>query len=108
MAALFTVPLGNALPWYTFRITFSSAIYTMEVRYNTRMNRWVVNINDPSNNPILEGIVLLIERNLTGQYPTLALPPGIFFVSDDTGQGTEPTQFSFGTDHTCWYEDPNS
>ena len=106
MAHLFTVPISNQVPWQKFKITLSGAIYTLEFRYNTRMARWLMNVNDPSNNPILEGVPVLINRNLTGQYTTLSVPAGIFFATDDTGQGNQPTQFSFGIDHTLWYEDP--
>jgi hypothetical protein len=66
-----------------------------------------MDINDSADNPILVGVPVLIQRNMTGQYPTLAIPPGIFFSTDDSGQGKEPTQFSFGLDHTMFYIDPN-
>lgn len=68
------------------------------------MNRWMLDINDASDNQILSGIPVLIVRNLTGQYTTFAIPPGVFFATDDTNQDTQPTLLSFGTDHTLWYE----
>lgn len=102
----FTIPVGNSLPWYKFKITLSGVIFTLSFRYNTRSSRWVMDIQDPSGNPILCGLVCLIERNMDGQYTTFAIPAGIFFATDDTGQGTQPTLYSFGTDHTLWYEDP--
>jgi hypothetical protein len=105
MAFLFTVPVGNALPWYKFVLPLSGTLYTLHFRYNGRMQRWLMDVNDSSDNQILSGIVLLIERNITGQYDTLALPPGIFFATDDSGQESEPTLYSFGLDHTLWYAD---
>lgn len=106
MATLFTIPVGNVLPWMTFKITLSNVIYSLDFKYNTRMQRWTMDINDPSQNPLLTGIPLLIERNLTFQYFYLAIPPGVFFCTDDTGQETQPTLFSFGLDHTLFYVDP--
>lgn len=106
MATFLTIPARNDLPWYKFKITLSGVIFTLHFRYNTRMQRWIMDINDPSDNPILLGVPVLIVRNLTGQYVTLAIPEGLFFATDDTGQSTQPTQFSFGTDHTLWYQDP--
>jgi hypothetical protein len=100
---LFTIPLGNNLPWYKFKITLSGTIFTLSVRYNTRSSRWLMDISDPSGNIILAGIPVLIQRDMTGQYPTLAIPSGTFFSTDDTGQGNQPTLYSFGTDHTLWY-----
>jgi hypothetical protein len=105
---LLTVPLQNGnLPWYQFRANFSGTIFTIHVRYNVRMQRYIMDINDSSDNTVLAGIPILIERNLTGQYPSLSVPEGIFFATDDSGQGNQPTQFSFGVDHTLWYVDPS-
>lgn len=107
MAVLVTIPVGNAFPYVTFTITLSGVIYTMQFKYNTRMARWMMNLSDSAGNQLLSGIVLLIERNLTGQYFYLNIPPGPFFATDDTSQDTQPTQFSFGIDHTLFYVDPD-
>lgn len=102
----FTVPLSNQLPWQRFKITLSGVVYTLEFRYNTRSTRWMMNILDASGNAILLGIPLLIDRNATNQYPTLAVPVGTFFPTDDTGLGKEATLYSFGIDHSLFYVDP--
>lgn len=107
MALLLTVPMQNGgLPSYKFRDNFSGQIFTMHFSFNVRMQRYIMQINDASDNVILAGVPILIERDLTGQYATLAIPEGTFFSTDDTGQDTQPTQFSFGVDHTLWYVDP--
>lgn len=102
----FTVPLGNTLPWYKFTITLSGTIFTLSPRFNGRMNNWMMDILDPAGNEILASIPLLINRDLTGQYPTLPLPVGVLFVTDATKQGQNPGQYSFGTTNVCWYGDP--
>lgn len=88
----------------------SSVTYTLRFRYNTRSTRWEMDIADGSNNDILDGIVLLIESDLTYQYKTAlaSLPPGIFFVLDNTNQDSQPTQFSFGNTHSLIYDDLQS
>lgn len=106
MAMLFQIPARNDLPSYRFRITLSGVIFTLVFQYNGRMDRWIVDINDASNNQILAGIPVLINRNLNGQYTTLAIPEGIMFAVDDTGQNEQPTLYSFGIDKTFYYEDP--
>lgn len=107
MAVLLTVPVTNTLPFITYKITLSAVIYTLTFKYNTRMARWILNISDATGNQLLSGICLLIQRQLTSQYLYLAIPPGIFVCTDDTGQDTQPTQFSFGVDHTFLYVDPD-
>lgn len=107
-ASLFTIPINVSLPWQIFKITLSGTIYTLEFMYNQRMDRWVMNINDSSGNQILQGLVLLIKRDLTGQYPTLAIPVGTFFANDDSGKDVPAGQNSFGVDHTLFYVDPTT
>ena len=102
----FQIPARNDLPYYKFKISLSGIFYTLNFRYNGRMSRWVVDINDSSNNQILSGIVCLNMMNLTGQYRTLAIPKGVFFCTNDLGQSIQPTQFSFGQTNSMWYGDP--
>jgi hypothetical protein len=107
-ASLFTIPINVKLPWQQFKITLSGVIFTLEIRYNGRMDRWVMNINDASGNQILQGIVLLISRDLTSQYVTLSIPTGVFFATDDTKKDIQPGQNSFGVDHSLFYVDPTA
>jgi hypothetical protein len=108
MVTILTFPLRNDLPQYSFPITLSGSNYVIQMIFNVRMNRWIMNINDVAGNQILSGIPVLIERNLTGQYATLAIPAGVFLAVDNTGQDSQPTQYSFGVDHTCYYLDPGA
>lgn len=105
---ILTIPINVKLPWQQFKITLSGVIFTLEFKYNGRMDRWIMNINDASGNQVLQGMVLLINRNLTGQYTTLEIPEGVFYPADDTGQDTQPGQNSFGVDHTLFYLDPTA
>lgn len=65
-----------------------------------------MDVADPSNNDILNGIPLLIGRDLIGQYVIEGLPFGIMFCTDDTNQDSQPIRFSFGIDHSLGYGDP--
>jgi hypothetical protein len=103
MATLLTIPARNDLPWYKFKIALSGVQYTLHFRFNSRMNRWILDIRDASDNPIILGLPVLINRDMAGQYITFAIPPGIIYATDDTQTDTQPTQFSFGVDHTLWY-----
>lgn len=104
----FEIPLRHDLPFYKFRINLSGVTYSLEIRYNGRMNRYIMNVNDAQNNQILSGLPVLINRNMTGQYRTLSIPVGTFFSVDDTNQGVQPTQYSFGLTHTMVYGDPTT
>lgn len=100
------IPARNDLPYYKFRISLSGTVFTLSFRFNGRMNRWMLDVNDASGNQILSGIPLLILRSLFAQYRTLNLPEGLTFVTDDTGTDTQATLYSFGLTNSLWYEDP--
>lgn len=98
-----TLPVDKNLPWFRFRVALTKVTYTLEMRYNTRMDRWILHILDTIGQPILMGIPLLRRRNPLGQYPTLALPPGVLLPIDDSGKNLEATISSFLIDHRLLY-----
>jgi hypothetical protein len=81
----------------------SDVIFTIRMRYNTRMQRWILDIADPANATILAGLPLLVERNVAGQYVMAGLPDGTIFVSDNTNQDEQATRDSFGLTHSLLY-----
>lgn len=105
MSALFEVPTIPNLPWYSSKITLSGVVFTITLRYNDRMQRWILDIGDPSGNPILAGLPILINRNVNGQYVIAGIPSGFFFAVDDTNLGIQATLNSFELDHTLLYND---
>lgn len=107
MSAFLQVPARNDVPWYRFTVTLTGVVYTLTFRYNTRMDRWALDVADASNNALLVGVPLLIERDLIGRFVISGLPPGTLFAADFTNQDTQPTRFSFGTDHGLIYVDPD-
>ncbi len=102
------VPTRNDVPWYKFTLTLSGQVYTLRFRYNTRMSRWIMDIADSSNNDLLVGIPVLIERDMTGQYVFVTLPSGTFFAMDVTNQGNQPTRYSFGIDAALIYREADT
>jgi hypothetical protein len=108
MSTLLQVPARNDVPWYKMKITLSNVVYTARLRYNTRMQRWILDLADTADNDILVGLPVLIGRNINGQYVISGLPPGTVYSSDQTQQDTQPTRLSFGTTHILWYSDPTT
>ena len=106
--AIFKIPTSSTLPWYSFKTTLTGTVYTLELRYNLRMQRWMLNILDANNTPILMGVALLIGRSVSGQYRTLSVPEGALFALDDTGAGNQPTLSSFLTSHSFYYLDSSA
>jgi hypothetical protein len=103
---VFPVPTQQNLPWYITRISLSGTVYTLRFRYNSRMQRWILDIADASNNDLINGLPILINQNVNGQYVITGLPPGFFFAIDTTQQDMQPTLNSFGTINSLFYSDP--
>lgn len=104
---VFVVPMRNDVPAYRFKIDFSGVIFTFRARFNTRMQRWVYDLADPSNNDILVGQKVLIRTAPVSQFVIPGLPAGVLIPEDNRNnvQG-EPTRNSFGTTHSMLYVDP--
>lgn len=103
--ALLQMPLDQNDPWYTFTCTLERVSYTFELAINTRADRWMMTIGDALGTPVVSSIPLLIQRDLLGPFRTYAVPPGIFFVLDNSGQMREPTAGSFLLDHVLYYQE---
>lgn len=100
-----SIPLKNpSTPWTSFRMTLDGVRFNLEVAYNTRVDRWFLSIYDATDVPLLMSAPLLINRSLTAQYPTLPLPQGLMFVTDDTGKGIQPGLSAFLTTHRLMYQ----
>lgn len=102
-----SLPLGTASAWYTFRVGLSGVQYTFTIRYNSRMARWILDLADAQETPIITGVPLLIGLNLLGRFAgQTGVPIGKFYITDDTFGSTQPTRNSFSVTHTLWYLDP--
>lgn len=105
---ILSVPARNDLPWYRLKISLSNVLYTLEFRYNTRMQRWAFNILDSTATTVLlGGIFLLVDRDIMSRFVSNLLPAGNIFCTDITGSD-QPTRFSFGTTAICVYADPDA
>lgn len=102
------IPVDTDIPWYFYRISISSTVYTLRLRFNSRMKRWILDIADAQNGSLITSLPLLVARNLNSRFVETNLPVGIFFCVDNTGQDNQPTRFSFGLTHSLLYLDPTS
>lgn len=62
-----------------------------------------MDIADEENDPIVTGIVLLVDFDLLRQYADDRLPPGSFFLIDESGQGKDPNRTNFAIDVKLYY-----
>jgi hypothetical protein len=103
-ATVTVAPLRNDLPAYKIKVSLTSVAYTLRFRYNTRMQRWIMDCADASNNDIVNGVPLLINNLELYQYVNSLLPYGQLIPVDNRNNIQEqPTRYSFGTTHDLLY-----
>lgn len=104
----YALPTSTSNFHYTQTVQLSGVNYLLEIRYNTRMGRWILSLLDTVGQPIVQGIPMLALRNLVGQYTTLSVPPGTLFCYNEAAPLVEPTLTSFLTDTSFLYAEPSA
>jgi hypothetical protein len=93
------VPVDNSQGNYTLKLALEGAVYGLNVRWNQRMLKWILDILDSTGNAVLLGLPILEEQALTDRFVgrLLGLPPGQFVAIDGTGAQLDPTDVTFGS-----------
>jgi hypothetical protein len=85
-------------PW-----TLDGVTYTFTLRYNLRIQTWMLDVGDVIGAPIVCGIPLIAGRDLLGQYAGRGLPSGLLFVFDPSDQNGTPGQDDFSAGYRLVY-----
>jgi hypothetical protein len=101
MTSFYTIPLQPNPQ--TLTITLSGVVYNLALKYqNVPMGGWTLDINDINNNPILQGIPLVVGANLLHQYQYLN-PGWILRVQTTSDTNEVPTFTNLGTDGLLYW-----
>ncbi len=95
--------------FFSMRLVLGVATYILTFRYNARMNKWICDIADASNNNLLNGQPVNTAWPILGTYFNRiagALPPGLLLALDMTGQGRDACLNDFGGDIQVFYYQP--
>lgn len=82
MADIIEIPTTKDFPSQSATVTIDNAIFIFHFRWNDRFERWFMDILDESENNILVGVPLHINRDLIGRFRTPALPQGQMIFYD--------------------------
>lgn len=90
----FEIPITtNGSSFFSLQATLDAVTYTLEFRWNVRLEAWFMSIFDAQGTtPYLVGIRLVVDWPL-GAYNTGRTPPGLFFALDTgapVGGGIDP------------------
>jgi len=103
--AILEIPVRSDLPAYVFQITLEGTPFTLHFRFNTRLDRWVMDVNDVNDVSIVSGTPMLTNLPLLDRYRDPRLPLGRFLVLDETGQDRNPSRDGFGEEFKLLYEE---
>jgi len=98
------IPTRNDIPSYTFRIDLDGVTYTLGIRYNERMDRWIMDFKTENSEDIINGIPLLLGVSLLGRFKDTRLPPGDLFMINIENENIEANRDNFGTNAKLLYE----
>ena len=102
------MPVRNDQPAYGFQIELEGGIYFLDFRFNTRQNRWLMDILSQTQEPILMGLPVLTGIPISAGYTDDQKPPGYFLAVDQTGQERNADRETFGVDVLLLYEESGS
>lgn len=96
--SLLELPLSPGTPSYSEQVTLDGALYTLRIRWNTRMSAWFLEIYDTAE------VLLVPPRRCVVGAPLLdafryraGSPPGNAIVFDTTQRQVDPGLDDFGT-----------
>ena len=75
-----TIPLNKDNLTYKYTLSLENKYYIFQIKYNGRMGRWTLDIQDYRGVPIVSGIVLSMGAELIGRFAHSDLPPGDLFM----------------------------
>lgn len=99
------IPVRNDLPAYEFRISLDGSVYIMSFRYNNRMDRWIMDLMTGEGEPIMMGIVILVNTSLLGKSRAEGLPPSLLFAINLVNENENPSRKDLGENVLLLYQE---
>lgn len=98
------IPVRNDLPAYEFTILIENRVYAFSFRYNFRMKRWIMDIKTSDGEPLVMGILILVEQSLLGRFKNEELPEGMLIALNLGREHVNPEREDFGENVKLLYQ----
>lgn len=103
--ATLQIPVRNDLPAYQMRVELDGELFELSFRYNLRMTRWIMDILDSEENPIVIGIPLLTNVDLFKRYKDERLPQGTMLLFEEQGLDDNAEREDLAQSHFLLYSE---
>ncbi len=85
------IPTGDGSTYFfDLRATLDDVAYTLEFRWNVRLEAWFMSIFDSEGTTPIRTSIRLVANWMLASYNTGRTPPGAFVAYDTSGQGIDP------------------
>lgn len=101
------IPFKTPAAWQA-QITFTGVIFIIYLRWNAMNKYWVINIYDRNDVPIVLGIKVVTNFDLTAQFKsTFGMPQGDILCQNILGLWNTIQRFDMGQTNELIYYEPN-
>ena len=100
---MLNIPLRNTITNYSFIVEIDDKVLTFKVDWNSREESWRMDILEAESTPIVQGLKLLPDQNLTKSYVDTRLPSGNLYILNSIGSTARPTYESLGDTQKLYY-----
>ncbi len=90
-------------PEFAFRARLDGLLYGLRFVYNSRMQRWFMDLEGADGTPLVSGLRVAAGHNMLRPFVAAGFPPGQLFALDDSGLGRDPDRFGWRGDFRLIY-----
>jgi len=92
-------------PAWSMQIQLTNVLFLFYFKWNAMNKYWVMSIYDRNEQPILLGVKVVTNYDLTSQFPLLGMPAGEIVCQNIRDMWNEITRFDMGqTTELIYYE----
>lgn len=96
------IPFKQPAEWQ-MQITLSDVIFILNFKWNTLNQYWMMSIYNANNDPVLLGVKVVVNWNLTGQFVIEGMPAGDIVCQNVLGGFEKIARFDMGDIDELFY-----
>lgn len=103
--AILKLPVSSEFPKFRFNTELDKETFIFSFRLNERMNRWVMNVFDATETPLIMGTPVLLGVPFYEQFKNPSLPKGRLFAINPESANVEAESEDLGKSVFIYYSD---
>ncbi len=100
------IPFKEPASWQA-QITLTNVIFLLSFKWNAMNKYWVMNIFNRNSEPVLLGVKIVTNYNLTVPFVVTGMPAGDIICQNILGNWNDIQRFDMGQTTELMYYEPN-